>query len=358
MPPTVPETVLNLRRSAGRVLAHAATLLSLYLLISFVFANWYVQVDSDRYSALQIVYRSYELPGGWGQSLRRFRDLRSTGDVDVLIAGSSHAYRSFDPRIFAEAGLRAFNMGSTNQTPLNTYYLLQEFLPVLKPELVLVDVYVRTLSSEDGLESFFDLAVNLPLSLNMFKMAVATGQPHAVNRLVELQMGRLARPLDRIQQKEVRGETYVPGGYCESEKIIGKDVEFQNFGKIHPAQIQIEYLEKIIGLLKDRGITAVLVTAPFPEEHRRAIENYAALTRRIDRLARRHDVFYKDFNGLLDLKTYTHFMDTHHLNHAGVQRFNRALLDQLRQLRAGPQQLSVIRQDRAEMRLFGEPVGA
>jgi len=326
-------------RAAGRIAKHVGIVLVLYLLISFVLANWYVRTDSDRLSVLQIVYRNYKIPGGWGQSLRRFRDLQASGEVEVLIAGSSHAYRSFDPRIFAGRGLRAFNMGSTNQTPLNTYYLLQRFLPDLDPELVLLEVYVGTLTGGDGLEGFFDLSANLPLSTEVAKMAVATGQPHAVNTLAGLQMRRLVRPLHRVRQKNIEDEVYVSGGYCASTETIGRGQTFQDFGNLRLAQTQMEYLDDILSLLKKRGIPVVMVTAPFPEEHRRAIANYPALSRRIDALARRHDVFYRDFNGLLDLETYTHFKDTHHLNQAGVRRFNRALLGLLRSRDLLPQKI-------------------
>lgn len=319
------------RSIPGRILIHAVAVAGLYLLISFVFGNCYVRLDGDRVAVLQIVYRNYQAPGGWGQSLRRFRDLRSTGDVDILIAGSSHAYRSFDPRIFARHSLRAFNMGSTNQTPLNTYHLLRRFLAGRDPELLILEIYARSLSNEDGLESFFDLATNLPLSPDLIKMAIDTAQPHAVNSLVALQMSRLLKPLERFQQGNIEDETYVSGGYCESHETIGKNQTFPSFGKITLSEIQLKYLEKILRLAKDRGIRAVMVTAPFPEEHQRAIANYRALSRRIEAFARRHDVVYKDFNGLLDLETYKHFKDTHHLNHSGVVKFNQVLLRLLRQ---------------------------
>ena len=318
-------------RSAGRMAVQGAVVLSLYLLISLVFANWFVQVGPDRLAVIQTVYRNYRVPGGWGQSLRRFRELRNTRDVDILIAGSSHAYRSFDPRLFARRGLRAFNMGSTNQTPLNTYYLLQRFLPDLDPELLILELYVRTLSSEDGLESFFDLATNLPLSPELVKMAVATGQPHAVNSLVAVQMSRLTRPLHGAGQENIPDETYVSGGYCQSTEIIARDQTFQDVGSLDLPEIQMEYLAKVIRIAKERGTTVVMVTAPFPKAHRQAIDNYASLVDRIHAFARRHGVFYRDFNGRLNLETYTHFKDTHHLNHAGVIRFNRALLKLLQE---------------------------
>src|SRR5580700_4956105 len=125
------------------------------------------------YTLLQTMTGNELTPGGRYQSLRRFREAEERGPVDIVFFGSSHAYRGFDPRIFAAAGYAAQNLGSTNQTPLNTLYLAERYLPALRPRLVVLEVYYQTLSS-DGLEACRDLAVNTPASWPMTKMAVAT----------------------------------------------------------------------------------------------------------------------------------------------------------------------------------------
>ena len=45
-------------------------------------------------------------------------DADTTINIDVLVLGSSHAYRGFDPRIFKKAGIKLFNFGSSGQTLL------------------------------------------------------------------------------------------------------------------------------------------------------------------------------------------------------------------------------------------------
>ena len=63
----------------------------------------------------------------------RFNEVRLYENLDILFIGSSHAYRTFDPRFFNSMGLRTFNLGSTAQTPLNTYYLLKIYAKSLNP---------------------------------------------------------------------------------------------------------------------------------------------------------------------------------------------------------------------------------
>ena len=56
--------------------------------------------------------------GAYGHVFSRFQEAASSQNIDVLILGSSHAYRGFDTRIFAEQGIRAFNLGTSAQTPI------------------------------------------------------------------------------------------------------------------------------------------------------------------------------------------------------------------------------------------------
>ena len=79
--------------------------------------------------------------GCYGHSLTRMREVKELSDIDVLIIGSSHAYRGIDPRIFKEKGLNTFNLGSSLQTPINTKILLKKYLDKLKPKLVIYVVY-------------------------------------------------------------------------------------------------------------------------------------------------------------------------------------------------------------------------
>ena len=89
--------------------------------------------------------RWWAYPGG--DSFLRFRELPAYNNVDVLFMGSSHTFRSFDPRLFSRHKLTSFNMGSRAQTPLNSYYLLRKHIAHLNPRLIIFETYYETLAA-------------------------------------------------------------------------------------------------------------------------------------------------------------------------------------------------------------------
>ena len=91
-------------------------------------------------------------------------------DVDILFVGSSHAYRSFDPRLFSAAGFKTFNLGSSAQTPINTEVILDRYLERLNPKTVIYEVYPETFCS-DGVESTVDIISSDHISYDLFSLA-------------------------------------------------------------------------------------------------------------------------------------------------------------------------------------------
>lgn len=61
----------------------------------------------------------------YGHFFSRSRDAEKIKNPDILILGSSHAYRGFDTRVFSNAGIHAFNFGSSSQTPINTQVIFK-----------------------------------------------------------------------------------------------------------------------------------------------------------------------------------------------------------------------------------------
>ncbi|MFZ1333373.1 MAG: hypothetical protein WAR83_14355, partial [Flavobacteriales bacterium] len=56
--------------------------------------------------------------GGGGHMHTRIAELKDHPPVDIVFLGSSHTYRSFDPRSWASAGYSSFNLGSSAQSPI------------------------------------------------------------------------------------------------------------------------------------------------------------------------------------------------------------------------------------------------
>jgi len=263
---------------------------------------------------------------GMGYSIKRFTEIEKFEDVDILFVGSSHTYRAFDPRIFKKAGIKTFNMGSTSQTPLNTYYLLKRYFEKLNPKLVVFEVCWKVFAS-DGIESFYDLSANLTFSVEMLEMALAIKNPHAIHVLISDKMTN--EPIKKVMaenQKKFRG--YISGGYCESFKKLPKeDVFGQEFRQVL-LPVQFDYLRKIIRFVQ-KNSKIILVLQPIPKEMMRLIINRDEISETFKKITAPLGVPYLDFNKTLELETHVDFKDRGHLNAMGVKKFNKAFLEAL-----------------------------
>mgnify|MGYP003334488777 CR=1 FL=1 len=118
------------------------------------------------------------IPHSWKCNLRyksksiiqyKLEDLKDEQDLDILFIGSFHCYRGFDTRIFKEEGFRAFNLGSSSQTPKETHLLLNKYLPQLKPKLIIYEVF-PTCFELDGLEASLNMISAEPMDAEFIPM--------------------------------------------------------------------------------------------------------------------------------------------------------------------------------------------
>ncbi len=312
-----------MKKLAKKLAFHALLFVILYLLLGWIFFN--IRVGDQ--SVLDLATRNPVETGGFGFTLPRLREAEARGKVDILFLGSSHTYRSFDPRIFAEYGYQSFNLGTTGQTPINSYYVLQRYFPKLQPKLVIMDIY-RDLYDRDGLESFYDLSKNAPFSWELLAMAVALRTPHALNAALDNFFLTKSGRLHRAKQKPFENENYVPGGYVETRKVYTK-TPHPKPRRVEMLEFQLNYLRRIIDYVQERGSRIVLVSQPEPLEILHAVENYDEIAATFAAIAREKGVWYFDFNFKLPVQLHVHFADADHLNPAGVRLYNKALIDTL-----------------------------
>ena len=219
-----------------------------------------------------------------GDALLRFRQIQDYEEVDVLFVGSSHAFRTFDPRIFRAHGLSSFNMGSRAQTPLNSYYLLEKHIKRLNPKLIVVETYYEVFG-RDGLESILELVENLPLDSELWRMAWATRNIRSINAILIRILERGREPVHSLPATLFPQDTYIEGGYLETQE------GYQGNWKLRPHNIdvntrQLDYLERVIRLAKVSGSRVVLVTQPLPLETRGKILNRAEVSRMVAEVAK------------------------------------------------------------------------
>lgn len=281
----------------------------------------------------------------YGHSARRLAEAdslaaRSEG-IDLLFLGSSHCYRTFDTRFYAARGLRAFNLGSSNQTPIQTYALLQRYLAAFHPKTVVFEVHPDILAS-DGVESSADLLSNTrldsPMRAMMFRQNNIQLYNTALCRLLDrsLHGGHLALGDTLVAVATPSGDTtlvaqfhYISGGFVQLSDYCFRPVDLES-KTIVPNSLQLAALDSCLSLIARQGADCLLVEVPASRALFAAYRNHAAFADSMAAAARRHGFDYYDGNAdtalVARLDDQRHFFDDDHLNNNGVTLFNRYFL--------------------------------
>lgn len=314
----------NAARFAARCVGFLLTLAVVQALALAVIAR--VPVPASAAAMIQrlsnLPLASLEPSGNTGV---RLAELEKTGPVDLLFAGSSHAYRSFDPSYFEARGLRTFNLGTTAQSPLNSVDILEAPLDQLRPK-VMVYVLFWGVMSGDGVESFLDLVKNSSDQSALLRTALAIRDPRVFNALfLRAARGNLS---NTPHWEPGPQERYVGSGYVENaQENDGRPYALATTIKSKPKQRQA--LEATLRAAKARGIKVLLIAAPVPAATMASLHNYADYRSQVEALSKAVDVPFVDFNDRLRLDDQRDFMDYQHLNKRGVAQFTPAVYQEL-----------------------------
>jgi hypothetical protein len=262
--------------------------------------------------------------GSTGHLCSRIKDIRNYHDVDILFLGSSHSYRTFDTRTYEAAGYHCFNLGSSNQTPMQTLVLLQTYLDSLNPRRVIFEVH-PDIMNHDGVESAVDLLANAPLTYPMTRMTWQMGNMKVLNTwLYSLYNQLLCHRLEHfVEDSVIQDAAYVPGGYVE---INARRFEVKRYPRknltIRPEQM--DALKACLAMLRERHIPYLLVEVQDAEQLRKTFLN--------------HDWFEEQMRSLgpyrykiLPMVDTVHFANSNHLYKPGIVMFNDDLIKDLDQ---------------------------
>jgi poly-D-alanine transfer protein DltD len=254
-----------------------------------------------------------------GSSYIRFQEVKKYENIDILFTGSSHAYRGFDTRLFNNAGYSSYNLGSTAQTPLQTEYLLNQYLEELKPKIVVIEVYPKVFTI-DGIESTLDLLSN-NFDINGLFLTLEHSNFKVLNTFIYSRF--FASFLLKKNQNNIilsSNDVYVKGGYVEREVAFNKVRKYQPI-TLSFVDKQFKSLQRIDKLIKKKGILPIYVIAPIDSKFYNSFLNIENMKERIKKLGTLYD-----FNEILTLNDTLHFFDSHHLNQNGVEIFNNELI--------------------------------
>jgi len=238
---------------------------------------------------------------------------------DFLFLGSSHCYRCFDPAIFKEHGFEAYNLGSSSQTPLNSYVLLSNYIHCAKS--VILEVYPVAFNLT-GEESF----LSMNASINDYLLLAQTAWH--LNSLRDYNAITIKPFIDDYNKDKPLNITNSINGYVSTADSVKDNVTYEKIVlNTDYIKEQVKYLEKIIELCKKNDCKLYLVYAPVPKEHILVGEN--DFISKINSVAAENNLLFFDYGRNHTLDSRNNFFDHDHMNQSGVNLFNNWVIKDL-----------------------------
>ena len=265
-------------------------------------------------------------------SFENFYELEEDS-VDVLFMGSSHVFQGFVPQeLYDGYGITSYNLGSSGQSIVLTYYWLEEALETQSPEVVVLDVYKMFSEglgcTEGNVRKALDYmrwgpakvgAVEAVCELDESLTEISFYLPNVRyhDRWKELTVADFTS--DEVAEvSEYYGYYYgYPSNYVDTpDEEFTPLVEGVSDEVAELAEPAREYLDRIVGLCEEEGIELVLVKTP-------AYYWTAANHNAIVAYAEEHGLDFYDLNEEelyeeLGFELYEDTVDGRHANLAGA----------------------------------------
>lgn len=253
--------------------------------------------------------------GNQGHIFTRMKEAREYHDIDVLFLGSSHCYRTFDTRFYEANGIHCYNLGSSNQSPIQTRVLLDAYLDSLHPKFVVFEVH-DDIMRNDGVESAVDMLINVPITAEASKMAWGLKNMKVLNTWAySLYNQKVMHRLDNfVEDSVIFNFRHVRGGFLENDSC---NFVKRNYARkdltIQPKQLKA--LKQCLAMLDERNIPYLLVETQDALQYRKSVKNHEWFEKQMSALG----PYYYEVLPLVDT---LHFFDSYHFNKEGVRIFN------------------------------------
>lgn len=262
--------------------------------------------------------------GNQGHIFTRMKEAREYHDIDVLFLGSSHCYRTFDTRFYEANGIHCYNLGSSNQSPIQTRVLLDAYLDSLHPKFVVFEVH-DDIMRNDGVESAVDMLINVPITAEASKMAWGLKNMKVLNTWAySLYNQKVMHRLDNfVEDSVIFNFRHVRGGFLENDSC---NFVKRNYARkdltIQPKQLKA--LKQCLAMLDERNIPYLLVETQDALQYRKSVKNHEWFEKQMSALG----PYYYEVLPLVDT---LHFFDSYHFNKEGVRIFNEHFINILRE---------------------------
>lgn len=276
-------------------------------------------------------------------------------NIDILLSGSSHCYRTLDPRI--TDGIfhaNTFNIGSSAQEMDGSLALIKEAVKDNDVKQIYLEVYYDIAMQEpyeerEDLTQVYIVADYMKPSINRVKYLLeASSKKHYVNSFILARRNweklfDIGYIKELVQKKNwdtykdyayiaTDVETYEGKGYVAVD-MQGDTWSKQPFYTIDITKVSEDYknsLQEIIDFCSKHDIELTLFSSTMPDFRLANVGNYDEYIDFVDSLIEGTDVKYYDFN--LCREEYlpvdeTCFADYDHLNDKGSQMFSKVFAE-------------------------------
>ena len=219
-------------------------------------------------------------------------------------------------------------LATAQQPPLISERIFKDFVPALKPQMVIFDICIPCFNSE-GVESYFNLIKNLPVSSSLFQLALQINKPQVYHNFSSAWLRHFHRSL-YSDLKIQRPKSYFKGFINEYKNDESLRFNFNyNKGKYQlkkPNEIEkrnLSSLEEMIHFAKKNNLKLILTRQP------NLWSQNISLMVKITALANQYRIPIYD----LDHEKYrldpaTDFYDKSHLNSQGGAKTSKILIEE------------------------------
>lgn len=258
--------------------------------------------------------------------------------IDLLFIGSSHCYRSFIPSIIDSIKkTNSFNLGSSAQSPITSFFVLEEALRNQNPKKVILEIYTGSISKGDNFSnalinfdyikstdvkfSLINTADNLTDILEAFIPAYRynnykttlfrKSKPKNVEKLSN---GLSGKYFNKGYVQTIANSNFIFDKEFNETKILYSDFSINN----------LEYISKIANLCKDNNIEFSLITQSLNPLYFKKIEGYDVFHNTIDSISKVNNIKYIDGNYYIEEIGLTNkdYYDSGHMLYSGAVKFS------------------------------------
>lgn len=259
---------------------------------------------------------------------RKLEEIMHIKSLDVLIMGSSLAYRNYDPQILETNGFSSFTLGTSSQKPNMTNVVAMRYLQTVQSKLIILDVNPYLMMMPDSFETV-DVIMNS--HKNKYDWDLFTSEPSLLsfNSLIIKYFGLAEKDRqEKLKDSVVDRSTYLGNGFVTSNLMYDDskktpDITIKNFTAL---QNQADAMDEIISYFKTKNIPYVLVLSPVNEHFFRKKSKISSQEFR--ELSRDFFEKYGNYYDANEFETYqkSDFMDFSHLNQKGSEKFTNSLI--------------------------------